>query len=303
MPLQYRLKSTFDYAHEDTINCVAISPDGSHLASGSTDKKIIVWSLTLQEPVHRIVAHSAVLSLVWSSNSARILCGTEDGTLLTISFDQATITASGFEGHPAPIESLAINSQTNAQLASAALSVVKVWFWKDTYSQWKLEGIVDDPGAILFTAEFRSEAPIRVTSLHWLSTSPSNNHLVVSYLHHGVVCLALNSGSFSVLWSLRLPFCISPDNKLLAVNDITHRFTLYKIPSGQKGLQFQVPLENIGLVLPIVFIHGGSGLVGGTSVGKVYEHCQEVRYSIVTGTRDRNLGHSHRQKDSGMVML
>ena len=40
--------------HEDAVSCVAVSPDGRHIVSGSDDKTVAVWDLETGMPIHRL---------------------------------------------------------------------------------------------------------------------------------------------------------------------------------------------------------------------------------------------------------
>src|SRR5262249_33688991 len=44
--------------HTQTVNCVALSPDGQRLASGSTDKTVRIWDLSTGNVVRTLPVHS-----------------------------------------------------------------------------------------------------------------------------------------------------------------------------------------------------------------------------------------------------
>ncbi|GBE89659.1 WD40 repeat-like protein [Sparassis crispa] len=270
MPLQYRSTSTLVEEHTDAINCVALSPDGLFVASGSTDKRIVVWSLSSGQAIHRLVTHSAVLSLLWRSSPSRIICGTADGTLITAAFNEENIYVSGFSAHSKPIECLSLSKGTTASrhLATAAHNVVNIWSSVENDTYWDYGDTLDAPPSTPYSASHS----VIITSVQWMN-DPSADCLVTAYLHHGIICSRRGTGSIEVLWSIHLPLCgacnISPANDTLAVCNITSGFDVYAIPSGLRRLVLEVPSEPPGMALPIVYIHKGTMLLGGASNGKV----------------------------------
>lgn len=89
--LEYRNISTFPSVHADAINCLAFSShSGEYLASGGSDGRLVIWRCATGKPLHTLLTHSAVVSLAWISNPARILLGTAAGVLITVKFDDVS---------------------------------------------------------------------------------------------------------------------------------------------------------------------------------------------------------------------
>lgn len=68
--------------HEDAILCMAFSPDGSKLATGSGDKTVRFWDLTTETPFHLQAsnAHEGwILCLAWSPDGRVLASGGMDG--------------------------------------------------------------------------------------------------------------------------------------------------------------------------------------------------------------------------------
>lgn len=158
--LTYETKFDLTGIHEKRITGVAISPEGRYVATCSEDCSITLWLVRTGEATHRIVARSAVLCATWPSDPATLICGTADGTLLTIAISsvcqtfaldhlahrriQPHLVVSGFDAHSKPIEHLVVNEVSSPssiypgtisgaqlgarrRLASAGHDEIKVW--------------------------------------------------------------------------------------------------------------------------------------------------------------------------------
>ena len=68
--------------HSDSVNAVAISPDGQTLVSGSDDKTIKVWNLHTGELRHTLTGHSnSVYCVAISPDGKTIISGSSDKTI------------------------------------------------------------------------------------------------------------------------------------------------------------------------------------------------------------------------------
>lgn len=69
-------------AHADFIRCVAISPDGRRLATGSADKTVKVWDLPTGRELLTLRGHrDSVLLLSFNADGTRLASGAYDGAI------------------------------------------------------------------------------------------------------------------------------------------------------------------------------------------------------------------------------
>ena len=68
--------------HQNTAACVAFSPDGRWLATGSHDRTIRVWDVATGKTRHVIAAHrDKIRSLVFSPDGRTIASGDQEGMI------------------------------------------------------------------------------------------------------------------------------------------------------------------------------------------------------------------------------
>jgi cytochrome c len=140
--------------HGGPVRAIAISEDGSSVLSGSFDTAAIRWSLKTE---------SADQVLRFHSDAVNAVAFLKDGRMATAGADaKVAIWTAGrqqpdrvFEGHGAPIVSLAV-SPDGARLASASWDhSVRVWSLADG-AQQVLEGHAQNVNGVSFTPDGRS---------------------------------------------------------------------------------------------------------------------------------------------------
>jgi WD40 repeat protein len=117
--------------HTDRVTAVKFSPDGLKVASTSTDKKIIIWSVQTGERLLTFTCHeSEVLCLAWSSDGRLIFSGgasgrAKSGSLLVWDAVSGTQVVKPLEGHKRIVACVAFDSKTSF-VASGGDNIV-VW--------------------------------------------------------------------------------------------------------------------------------------------------------------------------------
>lgn len=113
--------------HVSTIHTVVFSPDGSMLATGGYDRKVIVWNANTGQALFTLAGHTgSVFSLAFSPDGAQLLSGSDDGTLriwdVTLERGEA-LTIPYFDGKGEDV-SLLPNGQAIAAIEGGRL---KLW--------------------------------------------------------------------------------------------------------------------------------------------------------------------------------
>jgi cytochrome c len=227
--------------HGGPVRAVAVSSDGKAAISGSFDTSAIRWSLERNAAVQVLRFHESAVNAVVSLPDGRVATGGEDGRIAIWQPDQP-VPVLTFQGHTAPIVSLAI-SPDGATLASAS--------WDRTIRLWPLaggtprilEGHTQNVNGVAFTADGRSlasagyDATIRVWPLNgngepFVATVPAALNAVAVAGDGEIVAAGADGKLFFVseageargdMEAAQTPIislAISPDGKLIAAAGI-----------------------------------------------------------------------------------
>jgi WD40 repeat protein len=113
--------------HSSYVNTLAISPDGQTLVSGSADKTIKVWNLSIGQEILTLKSHlNPINTLVISPDGQTLVSGSADKTIKVwnLSTGQEVRT---LKGHSNPVNSLIISSDWQTLLSGSADKTIKVW--------------------------------------------------------------------------------------------------------------------------------------------------------------------------------
>lgn len=73
---------------------------------------------------------------------------------------------------------------------------------------------------------------------------------------------------------------VSPDGSLLAISNVKDGFDLFNIDQNKVSHMFYHAESNPGFPLPVLFIHGGSAVVGGSGCGTVHIRETSSKYPL-----------------------
>ena len=69
--------------HHSFVLCLAVSPDGEHFASGSTDRQVKIWELSTLECIHSFEEHKdQVWALTFNTNGDKLISVSDDMSIL-----------------------------------------------------------------------------------------------------------------------------------------------------------------------------------------------------------------------------
>ncbi|KAI0055842.1 WD40 repeat-like protein [Artomyces pyxidatus] len=279
MPLRY--VAGLKLPAEGAISAIAFSHTGNFVACATLLGKVMVWDTHTGTQLYVVRAKSPVLCLAWSTFTAHnVLCGLENGTVASISFDDDALSISGFAAHESILECIALTSD-DTKFATAGQEEVRVW---NSRGVWHRVSELGPPPSNGQTAR----SLICVTSVQWLSRMREADCLLVSYMHHGVIMWDVDSQT--VLRAMPISTSIgaaslSPDQQHLAISNLCTGFDLYRIATNAP---FATLPHKMGpnYATPVLFVHNGRAVLGGNASGEV------SLWDVETGRRLHLLTHA-----------
>lgn len=111
----------------EEISCVAFSPDGSRLASGSWDQTITLWSAATGKKLITLVGHTGnVTTIAFSPDGSRLASGSRDETIklwdVVTGKEHATLA-----GHKSSVTSVAFSPDGSRLASGSSDKTITVW--------------------------------------------------------------------------------------------------------------------------------------------------------------------------------
>jgi len=248
--------------HNGFVNAIAISPDGQMLATGSSDKKVILWNVATGNQLRQLVGHSdRVISLDFSSNGTMLASGSEDNyVILWNTLTGATVRKIYQYAAPNSIVFSPNNQSIAAGLSNYYLSI------------WNVSS-----GALIVNLSTGYTGFPGISSIDF---SPNGTRIVGFYGRSEIRMWDVNSSSG--LWVVQITpvyagfVCFRPDGNSFASSAYT--LDLRRTSNGSVIRQF----ENTG-GYPVCFSMDGQKLVSGGNEVKIWEvSTGKLLYSIET---------------------
>jgi serine/threonine protein kinase/Tol biopolymer transport system component len=113
--------------HERAVNCVAVTPDGRHAVSGSSDMTLRVWDLASGQEVQGLTGHERpVLSVAVTPDGKYVVSGSSDKTVRV--WELATgKQVRRFTGHQDPVWTVAVTPDGKYVVSGSEDKTVRLW--------------------------------------------------------------------------------------------------------------------------------------------------------------------------------
>ena len=181
------------YGHQNFINSVAYSPDGTRIASGSSDRTIKLWDAVSGEELKTLRGHAdSVLSIAFSLDGRRIVSGSTDNI---VKFWDA---ASGTElqtlnlGHADGVESIAFSSDGRWIASGGKDGLVKLWNAQNRVELRTLSGHTDKVNKIAISPDGTRIASVSSDGTLKLWDAATGAELQSIRGHQYVACVAFS---------------------------------------------------------------------------------------------------------------
>ncbi|KAI0742325.1 WD40-repeat-containing domain protein [Daedaleopsis nitida] len=259
--IEYANTALLSDGHSKGITSIAFNADGTLLATSGLDGAVCVWDTKTWSIQDIYYAKTPVTSLAWFTENA-LVCGLQDGILSMLVKDGA-VSVTGFWASVCPIEHLRFSDNL---LACGAQRELTVWHWQADRESYMLPA-ADDGDSTDDNSTEGEDVEVLVTGVFW---APSM--LIVTYLNHGI--RLVDTETWTTVKTIQPRYSIaaaslSPNGVYLAVSTLSSGFAIYDLETSKVFRKFKSDVGEEQRAIPVLFVHGGHAIVGGSAVGRV----------------------------------
>ncbi|MBC1238519.1 eIF2A-related protein [Nostoc sp. 2RC] len=231
--------------HEQEVNCLAFSPDGKFIASGSSDSTVCLWNIIGNPTAEFLLGHQQEVNcLAFSPDGKFIISGSIDGILCLWDL-QGNLITQPWQGHEEGIIAVAFNSNGN--------SIISVGF-DGTVCLWDLQG-----NAITQSWRGHKEGVISVAF-------SVNGNSIIGVGFDGTVCLwDLQGNAITQPWQKYeakiICVAFSPDGKFIVSGSSDSTVQLWDIQGNLIGKPWR---GHEGSVNSVAFSPDGKFIISGS---------------------------------------